>query len=67
MMNKIKNPIKIELKGSTAGYEASEWCSNNLVFEDWDMWIGNHWSHYIFEFANTKDATFFALRWGQYA
>ena len=58
--------IKIELKGTTAGYEATEWCTKNLADKDWEMWIGNNWSHYIFEFTKKEDATIFALRWGQY-
>jgi hypothetical protein len=65
-MNKIPNPIKIKIKGATAGYEAGEWCNANLVFDNWDMWIGYNWSDYTFEFAKKEDATLFALRWAEY-
>jgi hypothetical protein len=66
-MSKIQNPIKIKIKGTMAGFEAGEWCTDNLVFDDWDMWMGNSWADYTFEFANEKDATIFALKWGHFA
>jgi hypothetical protein len=59
--------IKIPINGANAGYLAAEWCEQNLVFEDWNMWLQNAWGDYLFEFKNEKDATLFALRWAQYA
>jgi hypothetical protein len=66
-MSKLQNPIKIQIKGASAGHDATEWCSKNLAHENWEMWIGNDWSHYIFEFTNKEDATIFALKWGHFA
>jgi len=59
--------IKILIHGADAGYLAAEWCQENLVFEDWDMWLQNAWGDYLFEFKNSKDATLFSLTWAQYA
>jgi hypothetical protein len=57
---------KVRIKGATAGYEAGEWCQNNLEFDNWDMWMNNSWSDYTFEFANEKDALLFSLRWAEF-
>lgn len=59
--------IQIRINGASAGYEAAEWCGENLVWQDWDMWLQNAWGEYLFEFKNPKDATLFSLVWAQYA
>ena len=59
--------IKIIINGASAGYRAAEWCENNLVNDDWDMWLQNAWGDYLFEFKRPKDATLFSLQWAQYA
>jgi|APCry1669189883_1035261.scaffolds.fasta_scaffold21368_3 hypothetical protein len=61
-----QKPIQIRIKGAQAGHQAAEWCSDNLVFEHWEMWLQNAWGDYLFEFQNEKDATLFALRWAEY-
>jgi hypothetical protein len=66
-MMQVQNPIRIDIRGSDAGHNASEWCQKHIAPDAWDMWIGNRWTHYIFEFANKKDATIFALRWAEHA
>lgn len=58
--------IKIIIKGASTGYEASEWCNENLSPDGWDMWLQNAWGEYLFEFKNPKDATLFSLKWSQY-
>ena len=59
--------IKIQVYGADAGYLAAEWCQENLVFEDWDMWLSeSSWTIYTFEFKNPKDATLFSLAWAQH-
>ena len=60
--------IRVTIHGSDACYLAAEWCEQNLVFEDWEMWLSeSSWSKYTFEFKNKQDATLFALRWAEYA
>ena len=58
---------KIQIRGSVECHEASEWCEQNLVWDNWTMWMDTSWSTYTFEFINEHDAILFALRWGQYA
>jgi hypothetical protein len=60
--------IKIELQGAEECHRAATWCENNLVYEDWEMWLSvSSWTRYTFEFKNPKDATLFSLAWAQYA
>ena len=56
--------IKLEVRGAEKGYDAAEWCRDNLQDDDWDMWMAPHsWSVYQFEFKRPQDATMFGLRW----
>ena len=34
-----QKPIQIRIKGSQAGHQAAEWCSDNLVFEHSLEWL----------------------------
>jgi hypothetical protein len=58
--------IAIPVTGSTKCYKAAEWCEQNLVFEDWEMWLSeSSWTRYTFEFQKEEDAVWFALRWAE--
>jgi hypothetical protein len=66
-MTKIQKPIKIKIKGAQAGYEAGEWCRDNIDIDHWDLWMDNvGFAIYTFEFKRKQDATIFALRWAEY-
>jgi len=67
-MNNIQNPTKIKIKGAQAGYEAGEWCRDNIDIDHWDLWMEpGGWGNYTFEFARKQDATLFALKWSEFA
>jgi hypothetical protein len=59
--------IKFKVRSAEGGFEAGEWCSENLSPEQWDLWMDSPgFPIYTFEFKRKEDATIFALRWGQY-
>jgi hypothetical protein len=58
--------IQIHLRGADAGYEAAEWCDQNLNKEHWGLWLENAWGDYLFEFKSPKDATLFSLTWSEH-
>ena len=57
--------IQIKIQGASAGYQAAEWCKENIEYNNWDMWLQNAWGDYLFEFKNPQDATLFSLTWSE--